>query len=176
MGYTRAPQPAKLFVGLLSADQSLLAAVRRPLERVFGRADFISPPVDFTHTDYYRAELGEGLVRQFVAFRRPVRQEGIYRAKIVTNRLEDRFSAGGRRRVNIDPGYLTLSKVVLLTTKDFTHRLYLGRGIYAEVTLYYKGGMYTAWPWTYPDYAAAETRAMFNDLRRRLHEEAPSPC
>lgn len=169
-------EQAKLFTGFFSRDERLFPACRRRLERLFGRIDFASPLLDFTHTDYYTKEFGTGLKRQFVTFEKCRSLEGIYKAKIATNRLEARFARDRKRAVNIDPGYLTLSKVVLLTTKDYTHRLYVGKKIFAEVTLYYQGKTFNPWPWTYPDYKTAEYIGLFNDMRQRFHKEAPEAC
>lgn len=176
MGYAHAPERLKLFTGIFSADAGLFPEMKRRLEKVFGSADFESAVFAFTHTDYYRDEFGADLKRQFFAFSRRADPERLYAAKIATNRLESRSARHGRRTVNIDPGYLTLAKVVLLTTKDFAHRLYLAKGIYAEVTLSFKDKTYTPWPWTYPDYRTAEYIEMFNAIRHRFHTEAPGSC
>jgi len=176
VGSARQGGSVKLFVGIFSADQALFPDIKRRLERIFGPTDSESPVIDFAHTGYYAVEFGTGLRRQFFTFRRSRRIEGIHRAKILTNRLENRFMRNGKRRVNIDPGYLTLSKVALLTTKDYTHRIHLGAGIYAEVTLYYKDGSYRPWPWTYPDYRSESFIGMFNRMRDRSRKEVPGLC
>ena len=171
MGSARAPEKAKLFIGIFG-DASLFPQVQRRLERRFGPVDFASAVLDFSHTEYYRDEFGDHLKRQFFTFRRSVSLERVHTAKVITNRIEARFARRGKRAVNIDPGYLTLAKVALLTTKDFAHRLYLARGIYAEVTLYFKDGTFTPWPWTYPDYRTGEYRELFNAMRHRFRKEA----
>ena len=88
--------------------------------------------------------------------------------KIKTNEIEDFLSSGGKRRINLDPGYLTLSKIVLASTKDYSHRIYLGKGIYAETTLIYKGGIYTPHLFTYRDYQDKKCIELFANARAML--------
>jgi hypothetical protein len=86
--------------------------------------------------------------------------------KCLTNALEQQWTSDGRRQVNIDPGYIALGKFVLATTKDQSHRIDVGQGIFAEVTLRYRHGTFEPWEWTYPDYASAPHIALLNQLRR----------
>lgn len=152
MGKALKPERVKLVAGILYSDEKLYLAAKSSLERIFGRSDYESPELDFTHTDYYEPEMGPGLKRKFLSFRDLASPEGIYRAKIASNRIEARLSTDRKRRVNIDPGYIDLGKFVLFSTKDHSHRIYLRDGIYAETTLYYKDKKFCPWPWTYPDY------------------------
>lgn len=165
MGTAGRSHKVNLVAGLISNDLSTLERSRAALVRLFGAIDLMSPVTDFTHTDYYDREMGQGLKRQYLSFMKPVSCHRIWRAKARTNDLEKRFSKGGRRTVNIDPGYIDLSKLVLLSTKDYTHRIYMADGIFAEVTLYYKDKSFRAWPWTYPDYKDADTIGFFNGVR-----------
>lgn len=167
MGQARAPQPVKLLVGLLGADEDLLAGARQALAERLGPLDQVSALIPFTYTRYYEAELGAGLWRQFVAVRDLADPGCLAATKHLTNALEAATAVGGRRRVNLDPGYLTPGKLVLATTKDHAHRVYLGDGIYAEVTLAYRGGRFAPWPWTYPDYASGEYSVFLLALRER---------
>jgi hypothetical protein len=121
--------------------------------------------VPFDQTDYYFPEFGQPLKRKIISFKKLVSMEKIYMVKIASNRLEDRSMAYGKRRVNIDPGYVTDAKLVLLTTKDYSHRVYIGKGIFSEVTLFFQNGSFKAWPWTYPDYAKDEMRSFFDKVR-----------
>jgi hypothetical protein len=93
--------------------------------------------------------------------------------------MERARGTGGRREANIDPGYLLLERLVLATGKNFSHRIYVGRGIYADLTLIYQRGAYRALPWTYPDYAGAPLGRFLAAVRRKyavdLREEAPPP-
>jgi hypothetical protein len=85
--------------------------------------------------------------------------------KIKTNEIEEKLKGGENRTVNVDPGYIALSKLALATTKDYVHRIYVGKGMYAEVTLYFKDGTFQSFPWTYPDYKTPEIISIFNHIR-----------
>lgn len=165
MGRLSRAGKVKLIVGLLSNDTSLFPRVRKALERAFGPVDFESPFLEFSHTDYYEDEMGSCLKRKFLSFAKLADPAKIYKAKIRTNSIEENFARMSRRRVNIDPGYLNLAKIVLFSTKDYSHRIYLNNGVYAEVTLYYSGKSYGPWPWTYPDYKSKEYLEIFNSIR-----------
>jgi hypothetical protein len=138
---------------------------------LFGPADLESDPISFDFTEYYRDEMGEDLLRQFVSFADLIDPGRLASTKIRTNALERELAAEetGRwkRRVNLDPGYLTAANVVLATTKDFAHRVYLGQGIYAEVTLNFRKDGVTHFEWTYPDYRSGAYDAFFLNVRRR---------
>jgi hypothetical protein len=166
MGQRRPPAKVKIIAALLSADSGLFEKTKNLLEkRLRNQADYESGEMDFIHTDYYRAEMGEGLKRKFLAFKKHVPPDGLYKIKIISNLIEKSLASEGRRRVNIDPGYLDLSKLVLFSTKDYTHRVYLAKGIFAENTLFYKGGTFNPWPWTYPDYRTRDYVDIFNEIR-----------
>jgi hypothetical protein len=110
--------------------------------------------------------MGPGLKRVILSFAKLVRPELAYKTKIRTNAIEDRLRKKGKRTVNIDPGYVDLSKLVLFSTKDYTHRIPMAGGIFAETTLFYRDKRYNPWPWTYPDYASEEYAGIFEDIRR----------
>ncbi len=172
MGTPRAPERVKLIIGLMTGDAAILTESKRMLEEIFGRVDYEIPTLDLVHTEYYREEMGDGLKRKFLSFEELRDLETIYDVKLRTNELEKRFLNGALRRVNIDPGYLSLSKVVLFSTKDYSHRIYSGKGVFAEVTLYYKDKTYNPWPWTYPDYKTGAYIDIFNLIRQRYAAEA----
>ena len=179
MGTAREPQPVKLVVSLLTGELGLLGRARESLSAVFGAVDFASELLPFEHTDYYAAEFGPGLQRQIITFEQLIPPMTLPAIKRQTNDLEWSFAEADRRRINVDPGYLSLNKLVLATTKDHAHRLYLGHGIYGEVTLSYQRGHFRPWPWTYPDYGSERYCLLFEQLRvryrlqlRALAEEA----
>ena len=170
MGAIRPPRKSKLLCGLLSGDEDLLVEARRRLARQFGSVDLVSEVWPFDATDYYADEMGQDIKRQFVFFEELISVERLPEIKRLTNDLELRFCDDlalphESRAVNIDPGYITLAKLVLATTKDFPHRIYLQRGIYAEVTLYFESGQWRPWPWTYPDYLAQTYHEFFMQAR-----------
>ncbi len=154
-----------MICGLIFGRQENLSRALAALQRRFGPLDHQSPVLAFTHTAYYEEEFGPGLRRLLVSFRRPVKPQDLSAIKRFCNRLERRLSVKGRRTVNIDPGYLDLARLVLATTKDHAHRIYLRDGIYAEVTLSYTRNSFGPCPWTYPDYRTAEYIGFFNHCR-----------
>jgi hypothetical protein len=159
MGQMRTPEPVKLICGFIFGEQEILRQAVERLQVRLSPVDLHSEIFPFTHTNYYEEEMGSGLSRVFVAFQRLIRCEQLPEIKILTNGLEENLAiscAGAlKRRINIDPGYLETSKLVLASTKNFSHRIYLGRGIYAEVTLQYRNHRFESLPWTYPDYQDA---------------------
>ena len=169
MAEVRTPKPVKHFCGMLAGDVSLFGVAAERLGEQYGEVDAESKVFDFDFTDYYENEMGPGLKKKFISFRDLIDPIDLVGIKLRTNELEAEIAQhAGRdvaRPINLDPGYLTLSKLVLATTKDYSHRLYLGRGIYAEVTLRYEDGGFAAWPWTYPDYKTEGYHNFFRRLR-----------
>jgi len=160
----------KLFTGFFSSDTGIFPEVKKCLEKKFGTVDLESPAIDFHHTEYYEKEFGKKLKRIFFSFSELQPLEKIYKAKLITGEIEKKFCDAGRRRVNLDPGYIDMAKLVLFTTKDYSHRLYLGENIYGEVTLKFEKGVFAAWPWTYPDYKTREYTDFFMKVRGIYHE------
>lgn len=172
MGAIKPPKRVLPFVGMISSDPDLFLLARRHLERAVGHVELASDVWPFDFTSYYEAEMGTDLKRQFVSFEHLVRPERLVELKRETNRIEDAIRGETLcdvpRPINLDPGYVTLSKLVLASTKDYSHRLYLDQGIFAEVTLHFEAGAWRSWPWTYPDYASNRYHAFFDELRERL--------
>ncbi|GIW41117.1 MAG: hypothetical protein KatS3mg076_1694 [Candidatus Binatia bacterium] len=165
VGRPRPAPPVKLVLGVLAARPELLGEVRVVAEKEFGRIELESRVAPWRATRYYEEELGPEPYRQFFVFSDPVDPADLAELKLRTNELEGIWSVGGRRRVNLDPGYLDLARLVLASTKDAAHRVYLGKGIYAEVTLVFADGRFRPFPHTYPDYASPEVRAFFETAR-----------
>lgn len=172
MGILNPSAPVKLFVGMISNRTTLFEEVRQPLVTRFGPVDLKSPVYPWIHTTYYEKELGSDLKRQFLFFKQPIPPDTLHEIKRFTNELEHHWiratAEGNCRRINLDPGYLAPSKIVLATTKDYSHRIYLRDGIYAEVTLVYQGKSFAPLPHTYPDFRSEEYIALFNEARRLL--------
>jgi len=166
MGRASLPGAVKTFVGILVARPASMGQIESALVERLGPVDVRSQVRDFGYTGYYEEEMGKGLKRYFLGFRDLISPDGLVDIKLWTNSLEgDVFCEEGKRWANLDPGYLTPAKVVLATTKDYAHRLYLNRGIYAEVTLIYRDGRFEVLPWTYPDYRSGDYQPFFFDLR-----------
>ncbi len=165
MGRVRPPMQVIYFCALLRAPSIPQADVETVLETHFGPIILRSEAIPFVQTTYYEREMGSGLTRAYLGFA-PLRSMGhLAVTKHVTNQLETQWAIDERRLVNLDPGYLDHAKVVLVTTKDYSHRLYIGGGMYAEVTLQFRDKTYRPWAWTYPDYCQPTALDFFNQLR-----------
>ena len=186
MGQIKTPNPVKLIVSALAPGEGLLAAAREAAVAEWGEIDVESELLPFDHTTYYEREFGPHLVRRIWAFVTLVDPGTLPAIKVRSNEIEARWAVDGKRQVNLDPGYLSAAKLVLATTKNHGHRIYLGQGIYAEVTLQYRrptcrvgrqptvgsgGKAIRPWPWTYPDYGSARYCALFEGIRQRYMEQ-----
>lgn len=172
MSLPEKPQPVKLISSILTGDPLLITAALDEMVQRFGETDFISPLLDFDFTDYYEQEMGKGLVRQIAAFKQLICPDELPDIKRCTVSLEGRFVNGeNRRRVNIDPGYIALPHLILATCKSFSHRPYLQKGIYADVTLMFRGNTFTPLPWTFPDYGSEPMITILNTIREIYHRQ-----
>ncbi len=176
MAQARPPKRVKPIVGILSEDPDLMDRAAHHLSQQVGPIDLISDTWDFDFTDYYAAEMGADLKRRFVCMEELVYPDRLGDLKRLSNDLEGlicKECAVDRehRPVNLDPGYITLSSLVLASMKDYSHRVYLGRGVYAQVTLLYEHGAWRSLPWTYPDYASAHYQAFFSTVREHLKSQ-----
>ena len=167
MSVPASSRPAKLLVGFFTAHRQLAGTLMERLEAHFGSVDLVSRWLPFDFTDYYTREMGTPLYRRMVAFKPLVDQEALPDIKHLTNALETEFTREGSRAVNIDPGYLLLERLVLATGKNFSHRIYLRRGIYADLTLIYRKGHFESLPWTYPDYRDKHLQAFLLKVRHK---------
>lgn len=163
MGSMQTPRPVMLFCSILSKDSP--DAAREILRAAFGETAFESPVLPFDYTTYYEQEMGSPLIRKIFAFDDLIPRDSLPDVKIRTNGMEAAFLRDGKRMVNLDPGILTLENACLATTKPYSHRIYLAKGIWTEITLMYQDDSYHALPWTYPDYASRELIAIFNAMR-----------
>jgi len=166
MGETRIPAPGLVVVGVLHPASAPLEDARRSLGRVLGEVHLVSRPVRFGWTGYYRTEMGTDLMRSVLTGEHLVRRDLLAELKSWTNGIEHELARpDGRRSVNLDPGMLTAENLVLATTKNRAHRVYLRDGIYAETTLAFVQGRFLAFPWTYPDYRTQRMRGLLESLR-----------
>lgn len=171
MGKISSPAPVKLIMGVLARNQEILEKSKSDCSRILGPVDLSSEVIPFEFTTYYEEEMGAGLLRQWVSFEPLVDPAELPAIKHRTSNLEVGCAVEGKRTVNLDPGYLTESRVVLASTKDFAHRLYLGKGIYGELTLTYARGIFLPLEWTYPDYRILTATDFFQKVRARYREQ-----
>jgi len=159
------PPACRMILGLLRSRTAAREGVLSVLSERFGEVDEATAEFPFTHSAYYDREMGPGLFRSFLAFR-GLRDPGELSAlKLETNALEGAWAGEGSRKVNLDPGLLNLTQVVLASGKAAAHRVYVGRGIYAEVELVFERGSFRPYAWTYPDYREPGAVDFFNCLR-----------
>jgi hypothetical protein len=171
MGTAGVFRPEKLVIGVLTSRPERRDALLVRLQDLWGPVDFASPAIAFTFTDYYDREMGLPIVRFFLSFERLVDPSLLAAIKRGTNDVEDGFREEGMRKVNLDPGLLSLPRFVLATTKENAHRIPLSDGIYAEVTLLFGKGGYRPLPWTYPDFRSETYAAILNGIRARYKSQ-----
>jgi hypothetical protein len=168
MGEIRTPLPVKLFVGVLTSLPQITPRVENRLTELFGIVDLRSESFPFDRTHYYDEEMGTPIYRCFFSFEKLIDPSEIAAAKVKTNKLEPAFASEHphiQRPINLDPGYLEQSKIVLASTKNFYHRILISGGIYAEVTLHFEEGAWQSFPWTFPDYKTDRYHPFFASLR-----------
>lgn len=164
------PQPVKLICAIIACDEDYASRAVAELENLCGPADVASESFSFDQTDYYEPEMGKGLLRKFLAFERLIDASELAGVKRATNDIEKKLAVGAavQRPVNLDPGYVALSKLVLASMKDFSHRIYLGGGVYGEITLMYRSGWRTL-EWTFPDFATGRYFDFLTRTRNKLN-------
>jgi hypothetical protein len=172
MGEPTLHSPVMLLLAAFSRYEDALEWARRRAVEAWGPIALESGRFEFAETRYYDATMGTGLKKVFLAFQRPFDPVELVEVKLLTNRWEEEYaSAAGKaepRPLNLDPGYLTLGKLVLASTKDFAHRIYLSRGIYAEITLQYRHGRWQHHEYTFPDYRRADYQEFFTRCREAM--------
>lgn len=164
----------KLFIGAIyNPNIVTLEIIQEKLSSSYGEIDSISPVFSYDHSTYYNKEMGETLCKIFFSFRDLYHIEKLPAIKRHTNELElEFFSQNGKERfVNLDPGLMTLGKLILMTTKDQQHRVYLEKGIFAELTYYYRAKLWHPFPWAYPDYLRQDYLDFFLELRKKYHAQ-----
>jgi len=174
MSIPQPPVAAKLIISLFMREKALFNEAASLLSATLGPVDVVSAWLPFDETDYYFSEMGCPLYRRFIAFRTLIEQEALADMKIFTNELEQQFSKQGKRAINMDPGYLLAERFVLATGKNFTHRIYLKKGIYADLTLIFQKGRFRPLAWTYPDYAGEAIVDFLHCVRNRYLYELKS--
>jgi len=157
-------QSVELVIGIIFRDEGLLAELERELEDLFGPIELRSEIFDFDVTDYYRDEMGADLRRIFYAFENLISPDEIVEVKLKTDALERRFAHDGRRRVNIDPGYIDFYKLVLVSNKFLGQKIYLRKGVYADPTLYYDKG-WKPYGWGFPDFKSGRYNNFLESVR-----------
>jgi len=166
MSHLVEPRPVKIIFSVIfnrSADISLL---KKKIDEQFGEIDYESEKIDFDKTNYYTREMGTNLCRKIFSKKQILKRDEIVEIKIKTNQIEEQTSLNNKRIFNIDPGYLAEEHFVLSTGKGYAHRPYLGKGVYADLTLIYKDKRFNELEWTYPDYKTLVIQNMLKEIRK----------
>ncbi len=167
MSKPKEPAQVKLIASIIAGDKNIIKPILSNLQERFGDIDFISEKMEFNHTNYYNDEIGENLFRKMVSFDKLICPSDLAAIKIFTNSIENQYADNGKRKTNIDPGYIAMEKFVLASCKNFSHRIYLSEGVYADLTLIYKRNNFQALEWTFPDYAKEWMITLLKSLRER---------
>jgi hypothetical protein len=180
MGEPTPHRTALLLMAAFSRHEAALAWARQRAVEEFGPVALESPTFHFTQTDYYESTMGLDLRKVFFLFERPFDAAELADVKLLTNQWEGQYTQQSGhpepRPLNLDPGYLTLAKLVLASTKDHAHRIYLRRGIYAELTLYFRHDQWQPHQWTYADYRREDYQEFFSQCRNWLHQRDRRPA
>ena len=172
MGEILAYEKVKLVVGVLYSGsegpegaQKRFDEVLAALKTEFGECDLVSHEMLFSFTNYYDAEMEAPIYKRLLSFKELVNPMDLAAIKVKTNELEKRWQTESRRPVNLDPGILDLSHLILATTKNRGHRFTIGQGIYGELTLLYMNGAFQGQPWTYDDFNTDEYKQILCEIR-----------
>jgi hypothetical protein len=168
MSTIKYPLPVKYFTAIAYNNPEHIEIVCRDLESLFSPIEGKTRPYNFSKfTGYYQKEMGDNLEKIFVIFSNLESPDLLADKKVATNKIEERYIVDSKRSVNIDPGYISEAKVVLATTKNYVHRLYLNSGIYGDVHLQFIEKSFRKQPWTYPDYQQDGMIKFFNEQRKK---------
>jgi len=176
MGIVKPHVPVKLFAAVTYASTVKRDDLLTGIAGLLAAIEFKSEVYNFSQfTDYYQEEMGLDLSKQIVTFTGTITPETLPGIKLRTNEFEQKQNSQGQRLVNIDPGYITSAKVLLATTKDYSHRIYLGQGIFGDVHLCYQRQSFQIQSWTYPDYRQPQILEFFNQVRNEYLQQLKSP-
>ncbi len=170
MSRRKVPSPVRLLVSVIYREEKEFDRVLQRISGRMGAIARISDPFPFDRTDYYEREMGAPLHRRFLLSADTVSREELATAKLAAEEIENEFSVHGKRTANIDPGLLAEENVILATGKNYSHRIYLRDGVFADLALVYEKGEYRPLPWTYPDFASPTIRSFLTELRRECRE------
>ena len=160
--------PGKALIGVLFQKEDIYQQFLRHLETIEVEIELESEIYKFDSTDYYQEEMGSGLYRIFLSLKGLYPVEQSVSLKNETNSWENEWKEAGKRTLNLDPGYLDLHKVVLLSGKEGPQKIYLGDGIWVDLNLIRKAGRFEALPWTFPDLRESRYHSFFERVRENL--------
>jgi hypothetical protein len=163
------PKSVKLIIAFFSNDKNILNEVESKLGKKYGKIDYRTIDFDFSETDYYNEEMGDNLKTRYVSFQKLVKRDKLPDIKKYCCKLESIYSTlkdgKNKRSVNLDPGFLSLENFILATGKPYSHRIYLGKGVWADLTLIYQKDNFINLPWTYPNYQSKKIKDALLEIR-----------
>ncbi len=165
MARTSPPAAVKLFLVTLHSGPLPMSNAIDLVKNEYGNTDFESEDFPFTETTYYENEMGTNLVRRFFSFEKLIEPDRIVEAKLFCNHVENEYSTGSNRAINLDPGYLDTYKVVLASAKFGGQKIYLRDGIYADMTLTMYKGKWVSFLWGFPDFKSGKYDAVLCKIR-----------
>ncbi|SOB60829.1 GTP-binding protein [Pseudodesulfovibrio profundus] len=170
------PDPGLLIISILSSRwDECWPGLLDTLEERFGKADHVSEVFAFDQTDYYDQELGTPITRRLVSFATLRPLDELADIKLFTNELEQSQANEGQRMFNLDPGFITVQRLVLATGKNYSHRIYLKDGIWADLTLMWQKKQWVEFPWTFPDYAGDDMKSRLTKMRQSYKNMLNNP-
>ena len=177
MGTIHDPLQVLPITAIFSRHPQALAWAAEKIRAEWGEVALKSEPFAFEQTHYYDVTMGTSLRKQFLVTLPLMTPDELVERKHQSNAWEElyarEFPHDEPRPLNIDPGYLDMGKLVLASSKDFAHRIYMARGIYAEITLFYRHGQWCDHPWTFPDYRENTYHPFFHQCRHLLRTHRP---
>jgi len=171
MGDVKLAHKVLLITALCYNNEADMQKALQQMTLHYGPVKSASSPFPFHHTHYYQDEMGDHLFKYYCSFENLIDPMNIVDIKLTSNEIEKMLSNGDKRNVNLDPGYIEVPKLVLATTKNYGHRIYLGKGIYGDVQLVWRQGSFQANPWTYPDYLEPENLRFFINERNNYFQQ-----
>ncbi len=157
--------PVKFIVACTYSEPLFFQKFLETFTEIYGKSDMQTDEFAFAHTAYYEAEMGRGLKKRFISFEDIGAREKVVELKYLALELEGKSAVKMKRRINIDPAYLELSKLVVSTTKNFAHRIYIQKEIFGDIQLQYKDKKFLPLEWTFPDYKTETNLAFFTKVR-----------
>lgn len=172
------PKKVKLVIAFFSNKVEILDEIEVKLKKKYGKIDYKTPDIDFKETKYYNNEMGNNLKTRYISFNKLISRSSLPVIKKFCCKLEIKYSQEKdgeiKRKVNIDPGLLSLENFILATGKAYSHRIYLNKGVWADLTLIYQKEDYINLPWTYPNYQSKKIKKALIEIRNIYHNQLNS--